>query len=102
MMNEKKFPLSAEETHALIERYPTPFHIYDEATIRANFRRLRDAFAWAPHFREHFAVKALPNPRMVQLLHEAGAGRSPAPSLDSGAPGGSFESAHRMRSRISA
>jgi len=74
MMNEKKFPLSAEETHALIERYPTPFHIYDEATIRANFRRLRDAFAWAPHFREHFAVKALPNPRIVQLLHEEGAG----------------------------
>lgn len=73
-MNEKKFPLSAEETHALIERYPTPFHLYDEATIRANFRRLRDAFAWAPHFREHFAVKALPNPRIVQLLHEEGAG----------------------------
>ena len=73
-MNEKKFPLSAEETHALIERYPTPFHLYDEAKIRANFRRLRDAFAWAPHFREHFAVKALPNPRIVQLLHEEGAG----------------------------
>ena len=73
-MNEKKFPLSAEETHALIERYPTPFHIYDEAKIRANFRRLRDVFAWAPHFREHFAVKALPNPRIVQLLHEEGAG----------------------------
>ena len=73
-MNEKKFPLSVEETHALIERYPTPFHIYDEAKIRANFRRLRDAFAWAPSFREHFAVKALPNPRIVQLLHEEGAG----------------------------
>ena len=73
-MNEKTFPLSAEETHALIERYPTPFHLYDEATIRANFRRLRDAFAWAPNFREHFAVKALPNPRIVQLLHEEGAG----------------------------
>ena len=73
-MNEKKFPLSAEETHALIERYPTPFHIYDEAKIRANFRRLRDAFAWAPSFREHFAVKALPNPRIVQLLHEEGVG----------------------------
>ena len=73
-MNEKTFPLSAEEIRALIERYPTPFHLYDEATIRANFRRLRDAFAWAPNFREYFAVKALPNPRIVQLLHEEGAG----------------------------
>ena len=73
-MNEKTFPLTQDETLRLIERYPTPFHIYDEATIRANFRRLRDAFAWAPSFREHFAVKALPNPRIVQLLHEEGAG----------------------------
>ena len=73
-MNEKTFPLTQDETLRLIERYPTPFYIYDEATIRANFCRLRDAFAWAPHFREHFAVKALPNPRIVQLLHEEGAG----------------------------
>ena len=73
-MNEKNFPLTQEETLRLIERYPTPFHIYDEAKIRANFRRLRDAFAWAPSFREHFAVKALPNPRIVQILHEEGAG----------------------------
>ena len=73
-MNEKNFPLTQEETLRLIERYPTPFHLYDEATIRANFHRLCDAFAWAPHFREHFAVKALPNPRIVQLLHEEGAG----------------------------
>ena len=73
-MNEKNFPLTQEETLRLIERYPTPFHLYDEATIRANFRRLCDAFAWAPSFREHFAVKALPNPRIVQLLHEEGAG----------------------------
>ena len=73
-MNEKIFPLSAAETRALIEQYPTPFHIYDEAKIRTNFRRLRDAFAWAPHFREHFAVKALPNPRIVQILHAEGAG----------------------------
>ena len=73
-MTEKTFPLSKAQTLALIERYPTPFHIYDEAKIRANFRRLCDAFAWAPSFREHFAVKALPNPRIVQLLHEEGAG----------------------------
>lgn len=73
-MNEKKFPLTKDETLRLIERYPTPFHLYDEAKIRANFRRLRETFAWAPSFREHFAVKALPNPRIVQLLHEDGAG----------------------------
>ncbi len=73
-MNEKKFPLGKEQTLELIKRWPTPFHIYDEAKIRANFHRLREAFSWAPGFREHFAVKALPNPRIVQILHEEGAG----------------------------
>ncbi|MFC2459995.1 MAG: diaminopimelate decarboxylase family protein [Selenomonas noxia] len=73
-MNEKKFPLGKEQTLELIKRWPTPFHIYDEAKIRANFRRLREAFSSAPGFREHFAVKALPNPRIVQILHEEGAG----------------------------
>ena len=73
-MNEKKFPLGKEQTLELIKRWPTPFHIYDEAKIRANFRRLREAFSWVPGFREHFAVKALPNPRIVQILHEEGAG----------------------------
>ena len=73
-MNEKIFPLTKERTIELIKQFPTPFHIYDERRIRANYRRLRDAFRWAPGFREHFAVKALPNPRIVQLLHEEGAG----------------------------
>lgn len=73
-MNEKNFPLGKEQTLELIKRWPTPFHIYDEAKIHANFRRLREAFSWAPGFREHFAVKALPNPRIVQILHEEGAG----------------------------
>ena len=35
---------------------------------------MKDAFSWAPAFHEQFAVKALPNPRIVQILHEEGAG----------------------------
>ena len=56
------------------EKYPTPFHIYDEQAIRQNIRNLQKAFAWAPRFREQFAVKALPNPRIIEILHEEGAG----------------------------
>lgn len=73
-MNEKSFPLDEAQTRALIKRFPTPFHLYDERKIRENYRRLRDAFQWAPKFREYFAVKALPNPRILQILHEEGAG----------------------------
>ena len=33
-MAEKKIPLSREQLEALAERFPTPFHIYDEKGIR--------------------------------------------------------------------
>lgn len=73
-MSEKTFPLTKDELEKIIEKYPTPFHIYDEKAIRSNIRRLQAAFSWAPEFREHFAVKAAPNPRLVQVLAEEGAG----------------------------
>ena len=73
-MSKKTFPLSKDELEEIIKKYPTPFHIYDEHAIRENIRKLQKAFAWAPRFREQFAVKALPNPRILQVLHEEGAG----------------------------
>lgn len=73
-MNEKIFPLSEEALRSLIKKFPTPFHIYDERKIRQNFERLRKAFEWNPGFREYFAVKATPNPRIVEILARDGAG----------------------------
>lgn len=54
--------------------YPTPFHLYDENGIRERARALNGAFAWAPDFTEYFAVKALPNPRIMEILHDEGCG----------------------------
>jgi len=73
-MADKKFPLGVKELNKIIEKYPTPFHIYDEKAIRSNMRRLSKAFSWAPGFREYYAVKAAPNPRLLQVLKEEGAG----------------------------
>jgi diaminopimelate decarboxylase len=73
-MAEKRLPFSAATLGRIVERYPTPFHIYDEAAIRANVRRLLAAFAWAPSFREYFAVKATPNPYILKLLRDEGLG----------------------------
>lgn len=70
----KTFPLPEAALRGVIKKFPTPFHIYDEKNIRENFRRLREAFAWAPDFREHFAVKATPNPYLVEILAHDGAG----------------------------
>ncbi|MDR2515978.1 MAG: diaminopimelate decarboxylase [Spirochaetaceae bacterium] len=73
-MSEKTFPLSREHLAALAERYPTPFYLYDEGAIRANARRLRAAFSVFPSYREHFAVKAAPNPYLLAVLAREGLG----------------------------
>ncbi len=71
----KKTPfLTLEQAKAIIRDVPTPFHIYDEAGIRRNIRRLKAAFSWNKGFREYFAVKALPNPSILKILKEEGCG----------------------------
>ncbi|WP_455581472.1 diaminopimelate decarboxylase [Dysosmobacter sp.] len=66
--------VTKEQLEAIAAQYPTPFHIYDEAGIRANARRLKAAFAWNPGYREYFAVKATPTPAILKLLREEGCG----------------------------
>lgn len=58
---------------ALVKAFPTPFHIYDEVGVLAAHHSLERAFAGWPH-RQHFAVKALPNPAILRLLQDAGSG----------------------------
>ncbi|MDR3120702.1 MAG: diaminopimelate decarboxylase [Clostridiales bacterium] len=58
----------------IIRRCPTPFHLYDERGIREQARRLKEAFAWNPGFKEYFAVKANPNPAILRILKEEGCG----------------------------
>lgn len=70
----KALPFTKQEIEKIIEKYPTPFHIYDERAIRENARLLLDAFAWAPGFKEFFAVKATPNPFIMKILREEGFG----------------------------
>ena len=66
--------VSKSQLEQIVERYPTPFHLYDEAGIRANAQAVREAFAWNPGFREYFAVKANPNPALISILREYGCG----------------------------
>lgn len=73
-MKIKTLPFTKEQITKIIGRYPTPFHIYDEKAIQENARALRKAFSWNKGFKEYFAVKALPNPYILQILHEEGFG----------------------------
>ena len=70
----KKPFVTLDQLNELVKQYPTPFHLYDEKGIRENARRLHKAFSWNAGFREHFAVKATPNPQILKLLKEEGCG----------------------------
>ena len=66
--------LTLDKAMEITAQIPTPFHIYDEAGIRANARALKKAFSWNKGFREFFAVKATPNPYIIKILNEEGCG----------------------------
>jgi diaminopimelate decarboxylase len=67
---DRLFPIVGK----IAEHYGTPFHIYDEAGIRETGEKLKKAFAGIDGFREYFAVKALPNKRILQIMQEMGFG----------------------------
>ena len=71
---EKKAFLTLEQAKSIAEKWPTPWHIYDEQGIRENAEKVRRAFAWNKGFREYFAVKATPNPFILKILREYGCG----------------------------
>lgn len=71
----EKIPfVKKDQLEEICRQYPTPFHIYDEKGIRETARAVNQAFAWNKGFREYFAVKATPNPQILNILHEEGCG----------------------------
>lgn len=73
-MAEKRLFCAEDTIKAAAAEFGTPFHLYDEQGIRRQVRELLAAFAWAPAFREHYAVKALPNPHILAIMRDEGIG----------------------------
>ena len=67
---ERLYPILNE----IVAHYGTPFHIYDETGIRQTGQSLIAAFSKVDDFREYYAVKALPNPKILELMKEMGFG----------------------------
>ena len=72
-MQKKPF-VTKEQIEEIVKKYPTPFHIYDEKGIRKNAERLKKAFSWNQGYKEFFAVKATPNPFLIDILRDYGCG----------------------------
>ena len=71
---KKEAFVTKEQIEEIAKTHPTPFHIYDERGIRENAQALREAFSWNKGFKEYFAVKATPNPFLIDILREYGCG----------------------------
>lgn len=71
---KKEAFVTKEQIEEIVKTYPTPFHIYDEKGIRRNAQALKEAFAWNKGFKEFFAVKATPNPFLIDILRDYGCG----------------------------
>lgn len=59
---------------AIVDHFPTPFHIYDEKGIKKTCAALIETFSGIAGFQEYFAVKALPNPAIMQIIYDIGLG----------------------------
>ena len=71
---EKKTFVTKEQLDEIVKQHPTPFHLYDEKGIRENIKAVKEAFSWNKGFKEYFAVKACPNPFLINILKEYGCG----------------------------
>src|ERR1035437_1865580 len=73
-MTEKKLPFTRESLEKIIEKYPTPFHIYDEKGMKSYAQRFVESFSWNKGFKEYYAIKAAPNPYLMKILRNEGFG----------------------------
>ena len=74
-MTDKSLPFTLAQLESITAQVPTPFHIYDEAGMRKNARAFYQAFSWVPGgFKNFYAVKALPNPYVLEVLRQEGLG----------------------------
>ena len=71
---EKKPFVTKSQIEEIAKSYHTPFYIYDEKGIRENCKRVKEAFAWNKGFNEFFAVKATPNPYILDIINDYGFG----------------------------
>ena len=72
-MDKRPFA-TLEQLREIEKTYPTPFYLYDEKGIRENAAKLKQAFSWNKGYKEYFAVKATPNPFLLNILKDMGCG----------------------------
>ena len=64
--------MQAKELVQLAEQFGSPLYVYDGAKIQSQYKRLTSAFSKVEKLRINYAMKALSNVAILQLLRECG------------------------------
>lgn len=70
----KKLPFNLNKISEILKTFPTPFHLYDEAGIRQTSKHMSAELSVLPGYKNYYAVKALPNPAILNILKQEGMG----------------------------
>ena len=66
--------MQSKDLLQLAEQYGSPLYVYDAAKIQSQYNRLSKAFSKVNKLRINYAMKALSNVAILQLLQEMGSG----------------------------
>lgn len=66
--------MQSKDLLQLVEQFGSPLYVYDAEKIKSQYRRLTNAFAKVDKLRINYAMKALSNVAILQLLKEMGSG----------------------------
>ncbi|PJJ08944.1 diaminopimelate decarboxylase [Flavobacterium sp. 1] len=66
--------MQANDLLQLAEQFGSPLYVYDAEKIQSQYNRLTKAFSKIPNLRINYAMKALSNVAILQLLRDMGSG----------------------------
>lgn len=71
---ENKIKMQSKDLLQLAEQFGSPLYVYDADKIKSQYNRLTKAFSKVEKLRINYAMKALSNVAILQLLKEMGSG----------------------------
>ncbi len=69
----KKLPKNIDFEEAA-RQFGTPIHVYDMSGIESAAKKLKQEFGGLKGYKNYFAVKATPTPKILKFLHQQGMG----------------------------
>lgn len=73
-MKDLSLPFDKDQAEELLKEFGSPLYVYDEDGLRIKAKKINEAFSWANGYRNYFAVKATPTPKIIEILLDEGMG----------------------------